>query len=105
MSKSNNSTWKAEPNPDTYHVQHNWNDSEPLSTTVMTAVAEAMDADPTEIDPLYERFDPDSLDGLFRPRPSGVPRPGGHVAFTFHGHHVFIGSDGHVAIHPPDEGT
>ncbi|WP_458207572.1 HalOD1 output domain-containing protein [Haladaptatus sp. NG-SE-30] len=105
MSKSEPETWRTGTNRSTYHTQHDWTTTEPLSTTVMTAVADAMGEDPAEIGPLYERFDPDALDGLFSPRPDGAPRTGGHVAFTFEGYHVFIQSDGHIAIHPPAERT
>lgn len=93
----------AETAPATYRTHHDWADSKQLSTTVMTAIAEAMDADPTEIGPLYDQFDPDALDGLFSPRSDGVPRTGGRVGFTFEGYHVFIRSDGHISVHPlPD---
>ena len=103
MSQTEDNAWSSEPWPGTYHAQHDWECSEPLSTTVMKAVAEAIDEDPTEMDPLYERFDPDALDGLFRPRSNGTPPSGGHVSFTFKEHRVFIQSDGHIAIHPPAE--
>ncbi|RBI62119.1 HalOD1 output domain-containing protein [halophilic archaeon] len=102
MSKTDKNAWSAGPRSGTYHTQHDWDESEPLSTTVMTAVAEAMDEDPTEMDPLYDRFDPDALDCLFRPMADGVPPAGGHVSFTFKGYRVFIQSDGHIAIHPPE---
>lgn len=102
MSKSNHA-WIAGPEPGTYHAQHDWDGNEPLSTTVMTAVAEARNEDPREMDPLCERFDPDALDGLFNPTGSGEPLAGGHFSFTYKGYHVFVQSDGHVAVHPPDQ--
>ncbi|GKZ16120.1 HalOD1 output domain-containing protein [Haladaptatus sp. T7] len=105
MSNSGKHTHPAETAPETYHTCHDWTDSKQLSTTVMTAIAEAMDADPTEIGPLYDRFDPDALDGLFSPRSDGAPRTGGRVGFTFEGYHVFIRSDGHISVRPlPDVG-
>ncbi len=100
MSKSENNATAA-----TYHTTHDWADAEPLSTTLMTAIADAMDEDPREIGPLYEQFDPDALDGLFSSRPDERPPRGSHIGFTFEGYHVFVQSDGLIAIHPPDEGT
>ena len=101
MSKSGNNAWSTGPAPDAHHAQHDWNGSEPLSTTVMTAVAEAMNEDPREMDPLYDQFDPDALDCLFTPSNRDVPLPGGHFTFTFKSHHVIVQSDGHIAVHPP----
>ncbi|MCO8245558.1 MULTISPECIES: HalOD1 output domain-containing protein [unclassified Haladaptatus] len=102
MSKSENHSCPTETITATYHTRHDWQDAEPLSTTVTTALAEAMDADPTEIGPLYDQFDPDALDGLFHPRPDGVARTGGHVSFTIDGYRVFVRSDGFVSVHPID---
>lgn len=103
MSKSNTSRSAA--TAATYHTTHDWTNTESLSTTVMTAVAEAMGEDPREIGPLYDQFDPDALDGLFSPRPGDSPRTESHVGFTFEGYHILVQSDGLIAIHPPDEGT
>ncbi|GAA0235170.1 HalOD1 output domain-containing protein [Haladaptatus pallidirubidus] len=103
MSKSNTS--QAEAPPTTYHTTHDWTDAESLSTTVMTAVAEAMDKDPTEIGPLYDQFDPDALDGLFSPHRGEKIRTDGHLGFTFEEHYIFVQSDGLIAVHPPEEGT
>ncbi|WP_144240112.1 HalOD1 output domain-containing protein [Haladaptatus cibarius] len=103
MSKSNTSQPGAP--PATYHTTHDWTDAESLSTTVMTAIAEAMDEDPTEIGPLYDQFDPDALDGLFAPRRGGKIRTDSHVGFTFEEYYIFIQSDGLIAVHPPEEGT
>jgi len=103
MSQTEDNAWRSGHWPGTYHTQHDWEGSEPLSTTVMTAVAEAIDEDPTGVDPLDERFEPDARDVLFRPRSDGAPPSGGHVSFTFKEHRVFIQSDGHIAVHPPAE--
>ncbi|WP_266080534.1 HalOD1 output domain-containing protein [Haladaptatus caseinilyticus] len=103
MSKSN--TTQSRATPAAYHTTHDWTDTEPLSTTVMTAVAEAMNKDPREIGPLYDQFDPDALDGLFSSRPGGHPPTGSHIGFTFEGYHIYVQSNGLIAIHPPDEGT
>lgn len=105
MSKSEKYTHPPEAARATYHAYHDWTDTEPLSTTVMTSIAKVMGADPTEIGPLYERFDPDALDRLFSPQQDGRTRSGGHIGFTFDGFHVCIQSDGHISIHPPSNTT
>jgi hypothetical protein len=103
MSKSETYPYPPATTTATYHTHHDWTTTEPLSTTVVNAIAEVMDADPTEIGPLYEQFDPDALDGLFSPRRGELCGSGGHVGFTFDGHHVFIQSDGHISVHPPGD--
>ncbi len=103
MSKSEKHSSPTKTISATYHTRHDWTDAEPLSTTVTRALAEAMDADPTEIGPLYEQFDPDALDRLFHPQQDGTVRTGGHVGFTIEGYRVFVRSDGFVSVHPLDE--
>ena len=103
MSKSGKHACPTKTISPAYHTQHDWKDSEPLSATVTRALAEAMDADPTEIGPLYDQFDPDALDGLFHPRRNGSDRTGGHIAFTFDEYRVFVRSDGFVSVHPLGE--
>jgi len=46
-------------------VKYPCGEDDPVSQTVIAAVAEASDRDPTELDPLYEYIEPDALDTLF----------------------------------------
>ncbi|WP_083898865.1 HalOD1 output domain-containing protein [Natronococcus jeotgali] len=46
-------------------VQYTCREDDPVSQTVITAVAEASNCDPCELDPLYEYIDPDALNTLF----------------------------------------
>lgn len=70
-----------------------------LSTTVVTAVAEAAGVDPLEIGtPLYECIDPEALDDLFGDKHDGTTRGGGRVVFTLLDFDVTAYSDGHVVV-------
>ena len=70
-----------------------------VSTAVITAVADAVDENPTELQTcLYDSIDPDALDDLFQDKYDGTPRTGGHVAFTMYGYEVTVYSDGGIRI-------
>jgi len=76
---------------------------EPLSQTVICAVAAANDVDPLDLDDrLYDCIDPDALDKLFEPTASGL---GGSVQFTMSGCHVTAYDDGTVAVDQIREST
>lgn len=67
-------------------------DSEPLSQTVVEAVARAEGADALDLEvPLYDAIDPDALDALFQ---SGD----GYIEFVYYGYEVTVGGDGRVSI-------
>ncbi|WP_115865225.1 HalOD1 output domain-containing protein [Halorussus litoreus] len=78
-------------------------DDEPLSQTVVTAVATASGTDPTAIDPLAESIDPDALDALFDDRHDGTTRDAGTVRFSFFGYDVVATGDGCVSVVEPNQ--
>lgn len=86
-----------------HRTVHDWDGREPLSDTVVRAVAEAAGVDPTELStPLIDAVDPDALDALFRPRYGGSPRQSdGRVAFTTNGYEVVVHGDGRVFVYEP----
>lgn len=75
----------------------------PASMAVIATLAEVMDADPVELDPLRSTVDPDALDDLVRVR-TGT---GGdvHVTFTHEDHAITVYSYGVVSITPDHELT
>lgn len=87
-----------------YHLRYDWRDSEPLSTLIVTALADITGDSPTDLEPLYDRIDPDALDRLFSPNPDGSLGAAGPVTFTFHGHEVTVERHGHVVIRPRRDG-
>lgn len=62
---------------------------------VVATLANVMDADPGELEPLYSTIDPDALDTLLRVRP-GVE--GTRVAFTHEDHGITVSDSGVVTI-------
>lgn len=87
-----------DPRSETYHAQHNWTDSQPLSTTVMEVVGAATNTEADQMDPLYDALDPDALDAIFRPRFDDVPRTNGQVMFSLDGHDVAVHSYGYIVV-------
>lgn len=80
--------------------QCDWTHPDPICVRVVDAVVETLGIDTSEIDPLYEHVDPDSLNDLFRKSPSGHPRRDGYVEFQMEGHLVTISSDGEIEVRP-----
>lgn len=87
-----------DPRSETYHARHDWDDSQPLSTTVIEAVGAATETDPTQMDPLYEVLEPSALDALFRPQSDAAPRMSGQVLFSLDGHDVAVHSCGSIIV-------
>ncbi|WP_408960756.1 HalOD1 output domain-containing protein [Natrinema sp. 74] len=87
-----------DPRSETYHAQHDWADSQSLSTTIIEAVGAATDTDPNQMEPMYEALDPDALDALFRPRSDDSLRTNGQVLFSLDGHDVAVHSCGDIIV-------
>lgn len=68
------------------------------SVAIVATLAEAMDADPVELTPLYASVDPDALEALVWSR----DETGGetHVTFTHEGHAIGVHSYGVVTVTP-----
>lgn len=70
-----------------------------VSERVIEAVAAAKGVDPLDLGLcLYDVIDPDALDKLFQPTPTGVPRQSGQVSFTLDGCEVTVHSSGEVTV-------
>jgi|AntRauTorcE11898_2_1112593.scaffolds.fasta_scaffold19778_1 hypothetical protein len=70
------------------------NDSVSPSMAAVGAVADTLDTDPLELDPLYETVDSDALDGLLR-------RPGSktvEISFTYAGCDITMSDDGRIRL-------
>jgi len=63
------------------------------STKVVEAVADELDVDPMDLDPLIEVIDPDALDTLFK----GQNRSG-EIRFSYSGYRVIVQEDGQVML-------
>ncbi|AGB39965.1 HalOD1 output domain-containing protein [Natronococcus occultus] len=62
---------------------------------VVSAVAEAEDADPVALPPLYEAIDPEALNALLAAEPETAV---GTVAFRYAGYDVEVTGDGDVSV-------
>lgn len=73
--------------------------AESVCTAVITAVANAKDVDPTELDQrLNDVIDPDALDRIFRDNGTGRGRSNGHVSFLLDGYEVVVTASGQVTV-------
>lgn len=87
----------------TYHATHDM-DRDGLCTTIALAVAEVAGMRPTELVSTFSRYaDPDGLNRLFRTRPNGGSRVGGHVELEIESHTVRVDPHGHIEVEPPTE--
>lgn len=73
-------------------------DSQPVSQTVVLAVAEATGDDAMELPPLYDTVDPDALNRLFEDRTDSIERLGGSFEFAYAGCDVTVRADGTVDV-------
>ena len=73
----------------------------PASLAVIATLAEVMDVDPLELDPLHATVDPEELDALVRVR-NGTDGDIS-VSFTHEGHTITVQSYGVVTITPGHE--
>ncbi|WP_435180294.1 HalOD1 output domain-containing protein [Halorussus sp. AFM4] len=74
-------------------------DTERVSTAVLTAVDAASETDARKLKPLYEVVDPDALDALFAPRDDGTPRDGdGHVTLLYGPYRIRVADDDRIAV-------
>lgn len=72
--------------------------NEPISTTVVDAVADFHDVDPVEVPPLYRAIDPDALNSLFGRSPLGGNRFEGRITFELAECEVEVQSDRTVSV-------
>lgn len=75
----------------------------PASIAVIAAVSDAFDVNPVELEPLYDRLDPDALDGCIRAK--DTTNGPVHISFGFEEHEITVSSDGVVTVSSPDPGT
>ncbi|WP_224270901.1 HalOD1 output domain-containing protein [Haloprofundus salinisoli] len=76
---------------------------ENASDAVVMAVADARNADPLELDPLYDTIDPDALDAIFSSSDSAHPSV--ELEFDIGGCHVTVRGTGEILVSPPPADT
>lgn len=91
-------------NTQTYYVQHDFDGSAQLTTTLAHAISDVSGVDVTDTGfTLNDHVDPDALDRLFEPKDDGTARTSGHLTFNIWGYQVTVYSDGQIAIVPPTQ--
>lgn len=71
-----------------------WTATDNPSAAVVSALADATGAGPTEIDPLYRTLDPDALDAVVASSVHSAVSTEARVAFTHAGHRVVLKANG-----------
>lgn len=72
----------------------------PPSEAITAAVAAIEDADPADLDTLYDILDPSALDALFEQKFDGTVRSGGSVSFEYAGYEVVYEAANEVEFRP-----
>lgn len=73
-------------------------ESVPISQRVIRAVAAETDADPLDLDRLFDVVNPESLNALFEPTKRGSSRAMGMVAFQYEGCEVTVHASGEIEV-------
>lgn len=102
MRETNSQEW-TEGGREVYRARHDIDGSEPITVTIIKAVAQATEQDPLELPPLRDavRLDLDALDDLFVHGPDGRPSPETCLRFQYMGHTVLVHGDGCVSVRRP----
>ncbi|QLK25186.1 hypothetical protein HYG81_13945 [Natrinema zhouii] len=83
---------------ETAFVSHNWAGTESLTHTIISTVAELSDIDPTEVNRLYDRIDPESLETLFQPTNGTASRNTGQVSFQLDTYTITVHATGDIVV-------
>lgn len=85
-----------------YTVKHNFDGHRKLSTTIVHAVADVVNADVSIVERhLFTEMDRPSFDNLFQHNENVNQRWRSHLGFHVLNFHVTVYSDGHIVITPP----
>lgn len=87
----------------THHVYHDWNRDDPVSRTIVDAIATCEGTQPSELPPLHRSINPDALNYLFETTGDDAPT-GATLSFSYAGYVVLVMSTGQILIRkPPSE--
>ncbi|WP_226005526.1 HalOD1 output domain-containing protein [Natrinema salinisoli] len=84
----------------TAFVSHDWAGTDSLTNTIVSTVAELSGRDPTDVERLYDRIDPESLEALFAPTRDTVARNTGQVSFQLDGYTITVHATGDIVVAP-----
>lgn len=76
-----------------------------VAESIVVAVADVLDADPLELDPLYESVDPDALNDLLDHAADRSSAADVEVTFTMERCNVAVDADRRITVTPPADQT
>ncbi|SER72970.1 HalOD1 output domain-containing protein [Natrinema salaciae] len=82
----------------TAFVSHDWADTDSLTSTIVSTVAALSGSDPTEVERLYDRIDPESLETLFAPTSGPATRNTGQVSFRLDAYTITVHATGDIVV-------
>ncbi|MFB1066643.1 hypothetical protein CP556_03660 [Natrinema sp. CBA1119] len=83
---------------ETAFVSHDWTGTDSLTNTIVSTVAELSEIDPTEVERLYDRINPESLETLFQPTNGTAGRNTGQVSFQLDAYTVTVHATGDIVV-------
>lgn len=86
----------------THYATFDWEEYEPVSSTVVSTVARAADVPESELEELHDHIEPCALDQLFQSLRGGSRSTNGRVTFEYAGFEVTVHSFGQVVVRDPD---
>ena len=89
---------RIDPSAKTAVVSHDWDGETSLSETIVSTIATLSGTRPDELERLYDRVDPDSLETLFAPTNGAARRNDGRVSFRLDGYAVTVHATGTVVV-------
>ncbi|ARS91709.1 HalOD1 output domain-containing protein [Natrarchaeobaculum aegyptiacum] len=93
---------QIDPEDQTAIASHDWETDESLSETIVSTVATLSGTEPDELDRLYDRVDPDSLETLFAPTGGTARRNAGRVSFRLAEYTVTVHASGTIVVTAAD---
>ncbi|WP_246998821.1 HalOD1 output domain-containing protein [Halosolutus gelatinilyticus] len=87
-----------DPETETAIVSHDWDGDESLSATIVSTIAGLSETDPADVDRLYDRIDPDSLETIFEPTNGTSRRNGGQLSFQLDAYSITVHATGAVVV-------
>lgn len=96
--RSNHGGAGIEPDAETVVVSHDWEGGESLVTTIVMTVAKLAETDPDELERLYDRIDPNSLETIFEPASGTSNRNAGQLTFQFDAYSITVHATGTVVV-------
>ncbi len=82
----------------TAFVSHDWNGNDSLTSTIVSTVADLSETDPTDVERIYDRIDPESLETLFEPTGTTGSRNTGQVTFQLDAYTITVHATGDIVV-------